>query len=61
MPVTPSSSRSPANSAPLSKLDPPLTDEESYNNVLPSIDFSVEVVDNVVARASWSKTIARAS
>ena len=38
----------------------PLTDEESYNNVLPSIDFSVEVVDNVVARASWSKTIARA-
>ena len=38
----------------------PLQDDASYDNVLPSIDFSVEVLDNVIARASWSKTIARA-
>jgi TonB-dependent receptor len=38
----------------------PLSDDASYSNVLPSLDFSVELLDNVVARASWSKTIARA-
>jgi TonB-dependent receptor len=38
----------------------PLSDDASYDNVLPSIDFNVEVLDNVIARASWSKTIARA-
>jgi TonB-dependent receptor len=38
----------------------PLSKDADYNNVLPSVDFSVEMLDNVVARASWSKTIARA-
>jgi TonB-dependent receptor len=38
----------------------PLSDDANYNNTLPSLDFSVELLDNVVARASWSKTIARA-
>ena len=38
----------------------PLPDEADYNNVLPSIDFHVELLDNVIVRASWSKTIARA-
>jgi TonB-dependent receptor len=38
----------------------PLSRDASYNNVLPSLDFQVEMLDNVVARASWSKTIARA-
>jgi TonB-dependent receptor len=31
-----------------------------YNNLLPSIDFQIEPVDDVVARVSYSKTIARA-
>ena len=38
----------------------PLQDDASYDNVLPSIDFNVELLDNVIVRASWSKTIARA-
>ncbi|HEU5134256.1 MAG TPA: TonB-dependent receptor [Steroidobacteraceae bacterium] len=37
-----------------------LTDDSKYDNVLPSIDFSIEATDNLVFRASWSKTIARA-
>ena len=37
-----------------------LSDEADYDNFLPNIDFHVELLDNVVARASWSKTIARA-
>ncbi len=37
-----------------------LSDKADYDNVLPNIDFHVELLDNVVARASWSKTIARA-
>ena len=37
-----------------------LHDDASYDNVLPSIDFYVEPPDNLVVRASWSKTIARA-
>jgi TonB-dependent receptor len=32
----------------------------SYDNLLPSLDFNIEVVDNVVARASFSRTLARA-
>ncbi|WP_102796486.1 TonB-dependent receptor [Bowmanella denitrificans] len=32
-----------------------------YSNVLPSIDFDIEVIDDVVMRASVSKTIARPS
>ena len=32
-----------------------------YTNVLPNIDFNIEVVDDVVLRASVSKTIARPS
>jgi TonB-dependent receptor len=31
-----------------------------YNNLLPSIDFRIEPVDDVVARVSYSKTLARA-
>ena len=38
----------------------PLSDSTSYSHVLPSVDFNVELLENVVARASWSKTIARA-
>ncbi|HEY6123521.1 MAG TPA: TonB-dependent receptor [Steroidobacteraceae bacterium] len=38
----------------------PLSDDASYDNFLPNLDFSVELLDNVIARASWSKTIARA-
>ena len=32
----------------------------SYDNLLPSLDFSVDATDNLKARASFSKTIARA-
>lgn len=32
---------------------------EDYSHVLPSFDFDIEVVDNVIARFSFSKTIAR--
>lgn len=31
----------------------------SYDNVLPNIDFDIELVDNVVARLSWSRTLTR--
>ncbi|AJP71728.1 TonB-dependent receptor [Sphingomonas hengshuiensis] len=31
-----------------------------YDNLLPSLDFNIEVVDNVVARTSFSRTLARA-
>ncbi|TCQ08497.1 TonB-dependent receptor [Sphingomonas sp. PP-CC-3A-396] len=31
-----------------------------YNNLLPSLDFNIEVLDNVVARTSFSRTLARA-
>ncbi|WP_305098529.1 TonB-dependent receptor [Croceibacterium aestuarii] len=31
-----------------------------YNNLLPSVDFQIEPMDDVVARVSYSKTIARA-
>jgi TonB-dependent receptor len=35
-------------------------DEADYDHVLPNLDFDIEVVDNVKARFSYSKTIARA-
>jgi TonB-dependent receptor len=38
----------------------PLTEETDYDHFLPSLDFSIEVVENLVLRASASKTIARA-
>ncbi|RYD67270.1 MAG: TonB-dependent receptor [Sphingomonadales bacterium] len=31
-----------------------------YDNLLPSLDFNIEVLDNVVARTSFSQTLARA-
>ncbi|MBC8024825.1 MAG: TonB-dependent receptor, partial [Steroidobacteraceae bacterium] len=37
-----------------------LREEADYDHFLPSIDFSIEVVENLVLRASASKTIARA-
>ena len=36
-----------------------ITREGEYNNLLPSIDFRIEPMDDVVARVSYSKTIAR--
>ncbi len=38
----------------------PLSDSASYTNTLPNLDVSIEALDNVIVRASWSKTIARA-
>ena len=32
----------------------------SYDNLLPSLDFNIEVLDNVIARTSFSRTLARA-
>ncbi|WP_260598168.1 TonB-dependent receptor [Sphingomonas endolithica] len=34
--------------------------KSKYDNLLPSLDFNIEVVDSVVARASFSRTLARA-
>ncbi|MFC3581509.1 TonB-dependent receptor [Sphingomonas hylomeconis] len=34
--------------------------KSKYDNLLPSLDFKMEVVDDVVARASFSRTLARA-
>lgn len=31
-----------------------------YDNLLPSLDFNIEVLDNVIARTSFSQTLARA-
>jgi len=33
--------------------------ESSYDHVLPALDFDIEVVENMIARFSYSKTIAR--
>jgi len=33
--------------------------KSKYDNLLPSLDFNIEVVDNVVARTSFSRTLAR--
>jgi TonB-dependent receptor len=38
-----------------------LTDENDYSNFLPSIDFTLDVNDEIKARASFSKTLARPS
>jgi TonB-dependent receptor len=37
----------------------PIEGKGKYNNLLPALDFNVELLDNVVARASFSRTIAR--
>jgi TonB-dependent receptor len=37
----------------------PVDGKGSYNNLLPALDFQVEVMDDVIARASYSRTIAR--
>jgi TonB-dependent receptor len=37
-----------------------VTSKGDYSNLLPSIDFRLEPMDNVVARVSYSKTMARA-
>jgi TonB-dependent receptor len=37
----------------------PITLKGEYNNLLPAIDFQIEPMDNVVARVSYSKTLAR--
>ncbi|WP_029936185.1 TonB-dependent receptor [Sphingomonas sp. UNC305MFCol5.2] len=37
-----------------------VTVKGEYDNLLPSMDFNIEVLDNVVARASFSQTLARA-
>jgi TonB-dependent receptor len=37
-----------------------VTGKGSYNNLLPSFDFQIEPIDNVIARVSYSKTISRA-
>jgi TonB-dependent receptor len=37
-----------------------ITRKGEYNNLLPSIDFRIDPADNVVARVSYSKTLARA-
>jgi TonB-dependent receptor len=36
-----------------------LSTDADYDHVLPNLDFSVEVLDNVMVRASYSKTIGR--
>src|SRR5690606_39423338 len=36
-----------------------VTLEGEYNNLLPAVDFHIEPMDDVVARVSYSKTIAR--
>ncbi|WP_041523017.1 TonB-dependent receptor [Gilvimarinus agarilyticus] len=38
----------------------PYSVEASYDNLLPSLDFSIDLTDDVVSRFSYSKTIARA-
>ncbi|PHR93006.1 MAG: TonB-dependent receptor [Robiginitomaculum sp.] len=40
-----------------SKID--VSQAGSYDNWLPSVDFSVEVTDDIVGRVSWSNTLAR--
>jgi TonB-dependent receptor len=36
-----------------------VTVKAKYDNLLPSMDFNIEVLDNVMARASFSQTLAR--
>jgi TonB-dependent receptor len=35
------------------------TDEGDYNNLLPNVDFNIEVMPDLILRASWSETITR--
>jgi TonB-dependent receptor len=37
-----------------------VTVKAKYDNLLPSLDFNIELLDNVVARTSFSQTLARA-
>ena len=37
-----------------------VTREGEYNNLLPAVDFQIEPMDDLIARISYSKTIARA-
>ncbi|GAA0734874.1 TonB-dependent receptor [Sphingomonas japonica] len=37
-----------------------ITQKAEYDNLLPSLDFNIEVLDDVVARTSFSRTLARA-
>lgn len=37
----------------------PVTGNGSYDNMLPALDFSIEPIENVKARASFSRTLAR--
>ncbi|WOI52670.1 TonB-dependent receptor [Parvularcula sp. LCG005] len=37
----------------------PVTGEGSYSNVLPALDFKLDITDNLVGRVSWGKSIAR--
>ncbi|WP_075186772.1 TonB-dependent receptor [Teredinibacter haidensis] len=39
----------------------PITIDNSYSNMLPSFDFDIELLDNLVGRFSFSNTIARAN
>jgi TonB-dependent receptor len=39
----------------------PFSEESSYDNGLPSLDFDIGLTDSLKARASWGKTIARAN
>ena len=36
-----------------------VTQKGKYTNLLPSVDFNIEIVDNLIARASASRTLAR--
>ena len=37
----------------------PLTQKGSYNNLLPAMDFKVNLTNNLVGRVSWGETLAR--
>ncbi len=38
----------------------PVTGKASYDNILPALDFSVDITHNLVGRVSYGKTLARA-
>jgi len=42
-----------------SATNEPIDGKGSYNNLLPALDFQLQLRDNVIARASFSRTIAR--
>lgn len=39
----------------------PVSEDASYDNALPALDFDIGLTDSLKARASWGKTIARAN